>query len=89
MLTTDLQDHSNVISIHNKAIEKQQKEEIEEMTYDSEMNIFMKHIYPCMSKKEQYTVFYGNPSTDELEEIMKRVVKRANINTEFMLEKLN
>lgn len=89
MLTTDLQDRSNVISIHNKVIEKQQREEIEEMTHDKEFSVFISDVLPAMNSKEIYKVFYGNPTIDELEEIMERVVRRAGIRKEILLEKLN
>ncbi|MGG4434513.1 hypothetical protein AAXE64_08125 [Priestia megaterium] len=73
----------DITSIHNSNFTKENK------GIDKEFEIFANEIYPCMSKKEQYEVFYGNPSTERLEEIMERVVTRSLINKEILLEKLS
>ncbi|MFK7678733.1 hypothetical protein ACI3ER_11885 [Bacillus sp. Wb] len=75
---------SNIVSIHNSKKQQENKE------FQCEtMKVFMSDIYPAMTKKEKYKVFYGNPSTDELQEIMERVVERAEIRKEILLEKLS
>ena len=73
----------DITSIHNGNFTKENK------GTDKEFEIFANEIYPCMSKKEQYEVFYGSPSTERLEEIMENVVRKALINKEYLLEKLS
>ncbi|WP_425203686.1 hypothetical protein [Priestia megaterium] len=77
---------SNIVSIHNINLKQQEKEEI---LHDTELSIFMSDIYPSMNSKEKYEVFYGNPSTERLEEIMEKVIVRAQIRKEILLEKLS
>lgn len=76
---------SNIVSIHNS---KKQHEK-EEILHDKELSIFMSDVYPAMNSKEKYEVFYGNPSTERLEEIMEKVIVRAQIRKEILLEKLS
>ncbi|WP_182006349.1 hypothetical protein [Priestia aryabhattai] len=83
-LVKDNKQESNVTSIHNSNKQQENKE------FQCEtMKVFMSDIYPAMTKKEKYKVFYGNPSTDELQKIMERVVERADIRKEIILEKLS
>ncbi|TPF18004.1 hypothetical protein [Priestia megaterium] len=74
-----------ITSIHNYNKKQQEKEEMAQSSYD----IFLSEILPAMNKKEKYEVFYGNPSTERLEEIMEKVVVRAQIRKEILLEKLS
>lgn len=75
-----------ITSIHNYNKKQQEKEEI---LHDQVMKVFMEDIYSAMRPKEKYEVFYSNPSTERLEEIMERVIVRAQIRKEILLEKLS
>jgi len=73
-----------ITSIHNS----NKQHENEDITQDS-YSIFLSEILPAMNKKEKYEVFYGNPSTERLEELMEKVIVRAQIRKEILLEKLS
>jgi hypothetical protein len=83
-LVKENKQESNIVSIHNSSKQHENKE------FQCEtMKVFMSDIYPAMTKKEKYKVFYGNPSTDELQELMEKVIVRAQIRKEILLEKLS
>jgi hypothetical protein len=71
------------LDLHNSNFTKENK------GIDFEYQLFLTEIAPAMLKKERDEVFYGNPSTERLEEIMEKVIVRAQIRKEILLEKLS